>query len=56
VIEKHFRGDPDFLSVDTEGMDLEILRSLAFDRSRPAVVCVETLVFGTDWVERGSST
>jgi hypothetical protein len=34
-------------------MDLAILRSLAFDRSRPAVVCAETLVFGTDRVETG---
>jgi FkbM family methyltransferase len=51
VIERHFRVAPDFLSVDTEGMDLAILRSLDFDRFRPAVVCAETLVFGTDRVE-----
>ncbi len=35
-------GGPDFLSVDTEGLDLTILRSLDFDRFRPKVVCAET--------------
>jgi FkbM family methyltransferase len=51
IIAKHFRGAPDFLSIDTEGMDLEILRSLDFNRFRPAVVCAETLIFGPKKVE-----
>jgi FkbM family methyltransferase len=51
IIAKYFRGAPDFISVDTEGMDLQILRSLDFNRFRPAVVCAETLIFGTKKVE-----
>ena len=32
---------PDFLSLDAEGMDLSILRSIEFDRYFPKIVCVE---------------
>jgi FkbM family methyltransferase len=41
VMQQQFHGAPDFVSIDTEGLDLEILRSLDFDRFRPAVVCAE---------------
>ena len=52
VLEEHFRdGAPDFLSIDIEGLDHDILASLDFDRWRPKVVCAETLVAGTDRVE-----
>lgn len=44
IIEQNFDGAPDLLSVDVEGLDLEVLRSLDFYRYRPAVVCTETLV------------
>ena len=44
VIADNFDGVPNFLSIDTEGMDLTILQSLDFRRYRPHVVCVETLV------------
>ncbi|MDY3562585.1 FkbM family methyltransferase [Gemmata sp. JC673] len=48
VIADHFGGvAPDFLSVDIEGLDLAVLRTLDFGRFRPKVVCVETLVTGT---------
>ena len=43
ALAEHFAaGGPDFLSVDTEGLDLDILRSLDFARFRPKVVCAET--------------
>jgi FkbM family methyltransferase len=43
ALAEHFpAGAPDFLSVDTEGLDLDILRSLDFARFRPKVVCAET--------------
>jgi FkbM family methyltransferase len=35
-----------FLSVDTEGLDLEVLESNDWDRFRPRVVCVETTGHG----------
>jgi FkbM family methyltransferase len=45
VIEEHFDGGaPDFLSIDVEGLDLPILRTLDFVKHRPKVICVETLI------------
>ncbi|MEM1157459.1 MAG: FkbM family methyltransferase [Verrucomicrobiota bacterium] len=37
----------DVLSLDTEGNDLTILKSLNFSLFRPTVICVETLTFST---------
>jgi FkbM family methyltransferase len=51
IMQQHFDGAPNFLSIDTEGMDLDILKTMDFDRYRPDVVCVETLEIGTDHVE-----
>ena len=45
IIARHLPGGPDFLSVDVEGLDLEILKSLNYARHRPKVICVETLTF-----------
>ncbi len=47
VMSRHFKGAPTFLSVDTEGMDLAILKSIDFTRYRPKVICAETLVSST---------
>ncbi|WP_430432548.1 FkbM family methyltransferase [Methyloversatilis sp.] len=47
VMTEHFGGAPDFLSVDVEGLDYEILASLDFSRFRPKVICVETIVFSS---------
>ncbi len=42
IFEKHFQGrDVDFCSLDTEGMDLRILKSNDWNRFRPKVFCVE---------------
>ncbi len=47
IIKEHFKGEaPEFLSIDVEGLDLDILKSLDFSRYRPKIICVETLVFG----------
>ena len=51
ILGDHFSpGGPDVLSIDTEGMDLEILRSLDFARFRPKIICAETLSAGTNVV------
>lgn len=50
VIKRHFKGAPALVSIDVEGLDLEILRTLDFKRHRPAVFCIETLVFNTNKV------
>ena|ERR1700733_14551923 len=52
VIEKHFDPHPNFISIDVEGMDLDILRSLDFTRFRPEVICAETITFSTRNEER----
>jgi FkbM family methyltransferase len=42
VLNDHFNGQfPDFLSIDVEGMDFQILRSIDFEKSFPKVICVE---------------
>jgi FkbM family methyltransferase len=43
LMQKHWGGAPSLLSIDTEGFELPILRSIDWKRYRPAVVCVETL-------------
>jgi FkbM family methyltransferase len=48
VLAAQFGGSaPSLLSIDTEGFDLAILRTLDFRRFRPPVICVETLELGT---------
>jgi FkbM family methyltransferase len=42
LIAAHFTGAPDLLSIDIEGMDLAVLRTLDFKKHRPAVICAET--------------
>lgn len=42
VLAEHFQGQfPDFLSLDVEGMDFEILGSIDFKKYSPKVICVE---------------
>ena len=42
VIEQFCRGSfPDFMSLDVEGMELPILRSIDFDKHSPKIICVE---------------
>lgn len=38
---------PDFMNVDVEGMDMDILASIDWERNRPGVVCVETVDYTT---------
>lgn len=38
---------PDFMSLDVEGMDLEILQTLDWEQCRPKVICVETIDYFT---------
>lgn len=47
LLQEHFAEGIDLLSVDVEGLDLEILRSMSPTGPRPAVICVETSVYGT---------
>ena len=42
VMREHWNAAPNVLSIDTEGYDLPILRSLDFKRFRPDVIVAET--------------
>ncbi len=50
LMQEQLGGAPNFLSIDTEGLDLGILKTMDFDRYRPDVICVETLEVGGDAV------
>lgn len=43
ILTKHLQRAPHFVSLDTEGLDLTILKGFDFERYRPEVFCVETL-------------
>jgi FkbM family methyltransferase len=53
VLEANFkRGSPHVISIDAEGMDLDILKSIDWKRWRPMLVCAETADPETGKVER----
>lgn len=43
LMEKYFSPHPNLLSLDVEGLDLAILKTIDFKRFQPEVICVETL-------------
>jgi FkbM family methyltransferase len=48
IIDDYCNGSfPDFLSLDVEGLDFEIIKSIDFNKSSPKVICVETISFST---------
>lgn len=47
LLKKHFTdGKLDFLSIDTEGHEFEVLQAIDYETIRPSVLCVETSEFG----------
>jgi FkbM family methyltransferase len=50
IIATHLGRAPDLLSIDVEGMDLEILRTLDFERWRPGAIIAETIRPGSPGV------
>lgn len=47
VLAEHLGAPPEFLSVDAEGRNLEVLQTLDFERFAPTVLCVESTSFST---------
>ncbi len=46
IFETHFNGKaPDLFSIDVEGMEMPILKTIDFRKYRPAVFCIETLLY-----------
>lgn len=42
VLDKYNNGFfPDFLSLDVEGLDFEVLKTIDFNKSTPKIICVE---------------
>lgn len=48
VLKKYFSHGLDFLSLDIEGLDFDVLKSIDFNAIRPKVICVETLSMDDD--------
>ena len=48
ILDEYCAGSfPDFLSLDVEGMDFQILKQIPFERTKPKVICVETVSYST---------
>jgi FkbM family methyltransferase len=45
LVDDYFEAVPDLVSLDVEGLDLPILRSIDLSRHRPLVFCVETISY-----------
>jgi len=46
IIERYAENNfPDFLSIDVEGMDFQILKSIDFTKSFPKIICVEAAAY-----------
>ena len=45
VVDTHMGRTPDLVSLDVEGLELDILRSIDFSKYRPHVFCIETLSY-----------
>jgi FkbM family methyltransferase len=53
IIDENCRnGYPNFVSLDVEGLDFEILKSFNFQKYMPEVLCVETLTYSENKSER----
>ena len=49
ILEDFFDTPPDFVSLDIEGNELEVLQGIDFAKCRPAVFCIETITFTPDY-------
>jgi|SRR5689334_8095682 FkbM family methyltransferase len=50
IIRENFARPPDLLSIDIEGLDLPVLKTLDFDRYPIPVICVETCRYSENHV------
>lgn len=49
----YFKADlPNFVTLDVEGLDLQIIKSIDFETFRPEVFCIETITYTEDKSER----
>lgn len=45
IISENFKSTPHFLSIDIEGLDLDVLKSLDFNKYPIPVICAETCTY-----------
>lgn len=45
LMTQYFSPHPNFISIDVEGLDFDIIRSINFNKFKPEVFCIETLGF-----------
>jgi FkbM family methyltransferase len=50
ILESHWLDSFNYVSIDTEGFEIEILEGWAFDRFRPQAFCIETVDHGNDGI------
>ena len=50
LIQENFSTFPELLSIDIEGMDLQVLKSLNFDQYPIPVICVETCTYSENHI------
>ena len=51
VMSKYFKPYPTIVSLDTEGFDMEILKSMDFKKFRPQIFCIETITYTENGTE-----
>lgn len=47
VMKLYFNPWPNIISLDVEGLDLEILQTIDFEKYQPEIICVESITFST---------
>jgi FkbM family methyltransferase len=52
IIENYCEKCPDFLSIDIEGLDLNVLKSLDFEKYPIKVICAETCSYSENHIKR----
>lgn len=50
IIKENFQNVPDYLSIDAEGLDLSILKSIDFSIYPIPIICAETCVFSENHI------
>lgn len=51
ILKNHLCGVPNFVSLDVEGLDYQIIRSFNLTKWRPEVFCIETITYTEDNTE-----
>ncbi len=57
ILDKFFinGSKPNFISIDTEGLELDILRLFDFEKYRPEVFCIETINYSKKFEEQSKN-